>query len=96
MAAWIETLGIVVPSLTAIWGVVGWRKQMIAERKMTAEQRAAYITAVEVSTRMDRALGDALQGVEEAYSGLSDTLRRSLGRWRRGWPRRPSPRPGKS
>ncbi len=34
MAAWIETLGIVVASLTAIWGVVGWRKQMIAERKM--------------------------------------------------------------
>jgi hypothetical protein len=34
MTEWIETVGIVVASLTAIWGVIGWRKQMIAERKM--------------------------------------------------------------
>ncbi len=34
IAAWIETTGIVIASGVAIWGIAGWRKQMVAERKM--------------------------------------------------------------
>ncbi len=50
MTEWIETVGIVVASLTAIWGVIGWRKQMIAERKMglAEEVLSAFYQAREI------------------------------------------------
>lgn len=53
MSEWIGTLGVVIASGTAIWGVLQWRRQMIAGRRMqiAEEALAAFYEARDIIRR---------------------------------------------
>lgn len=50
MSDWVETLGILIASGTAVWGILKWRLQMISQRKMelAEEVLSAFYEAEDV------------------------------------------------
>ena len=62
MGEWIGTVGAVIASLTAIWGVWQWRRQMIAGRKMqiAEEVLSAFYEAQDIirAARSPMSIGD--------------------------------------
>ena len=50
MSDWVETLGILIASGTAVWGILKWQLQMISQRKMelAEEVLSAFYEAEDV------------------------------------------------
>ena len=85
MGEWIGTVGAVVASLTAIWGVWQWRRQMIAGRRMqiAEEVLSAFYEAQDIirAARSPLSIGDegrTWRGDEQAQDQRPE-LRRADG-----------------